>query len=425
MNPRTGFRIAHLGTFPPRKCGIATYTEDVVNAVHGIDTAISRRLDVAPPIVVAMRALGERIDYAEPVSYTIAQDVPEDYQRVARELNRSGVDMVHIQYEHGIFGGPCGLHLNHFLDALEIPVVATLHTTLPEPSEAMAKAIRELAKRSERLVVLNSRALPLLRDSYGVPDRYIQQQTVVIPHGAPDLDPKDRPAIRKRLNVCGETVVSTFGLLSPGKGLEHAIRAVAEVADKHPSLHYYILGQTHPGVVRESGESYRESLIALAEELGIADRIKFVNRYLCLDELCDWLQATDLYVTPYLNPHQIVSGTLAYAVAAGKPVVSTPYLHAQEILSEGRGVLTPFGDPLQLANNLGRLLDDTDYRDRIGRAAWRFGRQTTWSAIATRYIDTFAQVAQPTERHTPTSRPVSVRALRPNMGGLVPHATAS
>ena len=211
----------------------------------------------------------------------------------------------------------------------------------------------------------------------------------MIPHGTPDVDPARRPIVREQLGVVGETVLSTFGLIGPGKGLEHAIQAVAKVADKHPNLVYYILGRTHPGIVRESGEAYRDSLAAMAETLGIADRIRFVNRYLDLDELCDWLLATDVYVTPYLNPHQIVSGTLAYAVAAGKPVVSTPYLHAQELLAGGRGVLTPFSDPDTLADNLDCLLSDDARRTAMCGAAWRYGRNTTWSAVAERYIGTF------------------------------------
>lgn len=411
---RDSLSLAHLGTYPPRKCGIATYTQDVVSAVHSSDAVATGRFPAGPPSVIAMVTPSEQTDYFWPVLHTIEQSDPQDYVRVAQELNRSGVDLVSIQYEHGIFGGECGLHLNYFLDALEAPVVVTLHTTLPEPSEAMARAVREVAARAERMVVLNSRAIPLLRDAYGVPARYLEDNVDVIPHGTPDVDPARRPTVRQQLGVVNQTVLSTFGLLGPGKGLEHAVRAVAAVASEHPSLHYYILGQTHPGIVRESGESYREGLVQLAEDLGIGDRVHFVNRYLNLDELCDWLLATDVYVTPYLNPFQIVSGTLAYAVAAGKPVLSTPYLHAEELLADGRGVLTPFSDPQAMATNLDSILSDSERREAMEHAAWQFGRTSTWSSVAEQYIASFDRALKVSS----TLRPKMDRTLLPLKGAL-------
>lgn len=376
-----GLRIAHLGTYPPRKCGIATYTQDVVSAVHA-------HLPAAPPVVVAMTTRDDDSRYTWPVQHLLLQDDANGYPEMARLLNRSDANLVSIQHEHGIFGGDHGIYLSRFLEALTIPAVVTLHTVLPEPSESMARAIREVAERAQEIVVLNSRAIPLLKNAYGVR----KDNITVIPHGTPDIDPERRPVVRERQGVVGQTVLSTFGLLGPGKGLEHAIAAVAKVAADHPTLHYYILGQTHPGIVRESGESYREGLMRQAEEAGIADRVHFVNRYMTLDELCDWLLASDMYVTPYLNPHQIVSGTLAYAVAAGLPVVSTPYLHAQELLSGGRGVLTPFNDPDAMAQNLDSLLSNPSQREAMGRRAWDFGRDTIWSAVARRYGAVFSRV---------------------------------
>jgi glycosyltransferase involved in cell wall biosynthesis len=412
---RDALNIAHLGTYPPRKCGIATYTQDVVSAVHSADAVATGRFPAGPPTVVAMTNASEHTEYFWPVLHTIDQADPEDYRRVARELNNSGTDLVSIQYEHGIFGGEGGRHLNYFLDALRVPVVVTLHTTLPQPPEALARAVREVAARAERLVVLNSRALPLLRDAYGLPAGYLADQTDVIPHGTPDVDPARRPVVRQQLGVAGQTVLSTFGLIGPGKGLEHAVRAVAKVADQYPDLHYYVLGQTHPGIVRESGESYREGLIRMAEDLGIGERVHFVNRYLNLDELCDWLLATDVYVTPYLNPFQIVSGTLAYAVAAGKPVISTPYLHAEELLSEGRGVLTPFSDPDAMARNLDGILADGERRAAMERAAWEFGRRSTWSSVAEQYVGSFARALKVS---SPVYRPKADRTRIPAKGTL-------
>jgi len=379
LKPKKGLKIAHVGTYPPRKCGIATYMRDVISAVHS-DTP------TAPPVVVALVAPDEEIVYGWPVQFRIAQDDPADYARVAHELNALNVDLVSIQHEHGIFGGPAGDMLTAFLDALDAPVVTTLHTVLPDPSPEVALSIQNLASRSARIVVLNSKAIPLLAQAYNIPT----DNVVVIPHGTPDMDPSRRPKVRAEFGVENQTVLATFGLISPGKGLEHAIAAVAANADAFPNLHYYILGQTHPGIVRHSGETYREGLQAQAESAGVTDRVHFVNEYLSQNALTDWLLAADIYVTPYLNPHQISSGTLAYAVAAGKPVLSTPYLHAQELLESGaRGVLTPFNNPGAMGENLGRMLADETGRAAMGRASWAWGRTSVWSNVARRYWEAF------------------------------------
>ncbi|MBC8142316.1 MAG: glycosyltransferase [Armatimonadetes bacterium] len=396
--PLNGMRIAHLGTYPPRKCGIATYTQDVVSAVHTNTLA-------APPTVIAMTAPGEdarATGYGWPVSHLIAQDSPEEYVAVAKAIKRAGFDLVNVQYEHGIFGGEGGNYLNYFLDELagSVPVVVTTHTVLPEPEAHYAKALREVVERSSRLVVLNSRALPLLKNGYGIHASDVS----VIPHGTPNVERSRRGLVRARLQVEGQTVLSTFGLISPGKGLEHAIAAVAANTDAHPTLHYYILGATHPGVVRHSGESYREGLMKQAADAGIADRVHFVNQYLALDELTDWLLATDVYVTPYLNPNQITSGTLAYAVAAGKPVLSTPYLHAQELLENGRGVLTPFNDPGAMAANLCKMLDNSTWLSEMEASAWAFGRTSVWSEVAQRYGEMFAEATGRTGFNAPARR---------------------
>jgi glycosyltransferase involved in cell wall biosynthesis len=390
--PLNGMKIAHVGTYPPRKCGIATYTQDVVSAVHTNTMA-------APPTVIAMIAPdedAEQTGYGWPVAHLIHQDKPEEYVAAARAIKRAGFDLVNIQYEHGIFGGEGGNYLNYFLDELkgEVPVVVTTHTVLPAPEPVYAKALKEVADRADRFVVLNSRALPLLEKSYDIKS----DNVAVIPHGTPNVERSRRNLVRSRLGVEGQTVLSTFGLIGPGKGLEHAIAAVAAVADKHPDLHYYILGATHPGIVRHSGESYREGLIKQAADAGIADRIHFVNQYLALDELTDWLLATDIYVTPYLNPNQITSGTLAYAVAAGKPVLSTPYLHAEELLEDGRGVLTPFNDPATMAENLDKMLSDPAWRSEMEASAWAFGRTSVWSEVGQRYGEVFADAVAVVEQ---------------------------
>jgi glycosyltransferase involved in cell wall biosynthesis len=403
---RGGLRLAHMGTFPPRRCGIATYTHDVVSAVHACTPT-------AAPVVIAMCETEDNLSYGYPVQYRIAQHDPDAYVRVAQNLNATDIDLVSIQHEHGIFGGPAGITLNRFLETLEKPVVATLHTVLPKPSADEVEAIRTLSARAERLVVLNSRAVPLLRTAYGIATDHV----TVIPHGTPEVNLARRPLIRTRYGLSRQRVVSTFGLLSPGKGLEHAIEAVARIAHQHPDLHYYILGQTHPGVIRDSGETYRESLEALAEKWGITDRIHFVNRYLTLDEVLDWLLATDVYVTPYLNANQITSGTLAYAVAAGKAVLSTPYLHAQELLTEGRGLLTPFADPQVMADKLDWLLGRDDAREAMAARAFAFGQTSSWPVVARRYAEVF------TSSLRRTAPPVADRTRAATQGRTI-HAAA-
>lgn len=367
-------RIAHVGTYPPRQCGIATYTQDIVTSIHG-------RYPLTKPVVVAMTLPEEAFLYSSPVKHTLPQNDLEAYEKVARALNAVGVDLVSIQHEHGIFGGQDGNYLTRFLDALNMPVVVTLHTVLPKPSDGQKQAIRELADRSDRLVVLNSKAIPLLENAYGVDARKI----VVIRHGTPPMDLSRRLPVRAMLGLADQIVVATFGLIGPGKGLEQAILAVAKTVPKYPKLHYYILGKTHPAILRQEGEAYRKSLSQLAVTLGIADRIHFVDEYLNIEELTGWLIASDIYVTPYLNPDQIVSGTLAYAVAAGKPVLSTPYLHAQELLAEGRGVLTPFNDSDAMARNLDRMLSNPSWCEDMSRRTREFGYQTTWEAVAEKY----------------------------------------
>jgi glycosyltransferase involved in cell wall biosynthesis len=241
--------------------------------------------------------------------------------------------------------------------------------------------------------VLNSKAIPLLRDKYGISVDNISS----IPHGTPNFDQSRREQIRRDFNISDQTVLSTFGLISPGKGLEHAIEAVAANASKHSNLHYYILGATHPSIVKQCGEAYREKLIALTQSLNVADRVHFVNRYLEIEELKDWLLATDIYVTPYINSNQIVSGTLSYAVAAGKPVLSTPYIHAVELLDGKAGLLTPFNNSEAMAQNLNLMLTDTALMERMRRKAREYASQSSWSEVGNRYLEQYYQAIKSKE----------------------------
>jgi glycosyltransferase involved in cell wall biosynthesis len=356
--------------------------------MHDVISAVQSNTLAAAPIVVAMAAPGDTIEPAWPVKYVIRQDRIQDYVRVALALRTDGIDLVSIQHEHGIYGGEAGVMLCRFLDALggSIPVVSTLHTVLPRPTNAVRRAVTALAAQSDRVVVLNNRAIPLLAKAYGIGTDHV----VAIPHGTPRFDHSRRPIIRACLGLEGQTVASTFGLLSPGKGLEHMIVAVAHNAADHQDLHYYILGATHPGILRETGESYREGLRQRASELGVSDRVHFVNRYLALDEVTDWLLATDIFVAPYLNADQIVSGTLSYAVAAGKVVLSTPFLHALDLLGGGVGMLTPFEDPEAMGASIDTLLSNPDRRALMSAKAKAVGSESAWPRVAQRYVRVFA-----------------------------------
>ncbi|WP_395646461.1 glycosyltransferase family 4 protein [Terricaulis sp.] len=368
-------KVALLGNFPPRRCGIATFTADLQAALDGVEEQFG--FDV-----VAMS--DDVYDYDDKVMGEVRQDILADYAAIARRLNTEA-DLVCIQHEFGIFGGPAGSHLLHLLAALRVPVVTTLHTVLEQPNDDQRRVMDGLIRHSAKLVVLSRKGRDILMRAYGVPVSKIE----VIPHGAPDRPLIDTAEMKPRFDMAGRDVLLTFGLLSPGKGIEDAIRAMPRVVETSPNALYVILGATHPSLVKREGESYRESLQNLAEELGVADNVRFVNEYVDLDRLCDYLQAADVYVTPYLNAAQVVSGTLTYAVALGKPVVSTPYWHATEIAGEGCGLIVPFRDSAAMGDAIASLLNDDAKRRHVAECAYELGRDFIWPRVAQRYLEAF------------------------------------
>ncbi len=363
--------VATIGNYPPRRCGIATYTFDVRAAL------MAAREDFACD-VVAMRDTGDQTTYPSEVTFTVRHDVRADYLEAARRIDASGAEVILLQHEFGIFGGPAGEHVLTLLDHSSLPVVSVLHTVLAEPDPDQRRVFERLLARSDRLIVMAERGREMLRDVWGVGDDRI----LVIPHGAPDEPLVDTAPQKAALGFEGRELLFTFGLLSPGKGIETAVRAMPAIVAARPQALYLVLGATHPHLVAREGERYRDSLKALAAELGVAENVRFVEEYTDTPRLLDYLRAADVYVTPYLNAAQSTSGTLAYAAALGKPVVSTPYWHAQELLADGRGVLTPFGDSAALAAAAIGLLSSpaklTAMRERIYAAT----RGTVWSALA-------------------------------------------
>ncbi|WP_414902547.1 glycosyltransferase family 4 protein [Sphingomonas flavalba] len=401
-------RVALIGNFPPRQCGIATFTE-------GVYAALTTAFPDCAVDVVAMVDPGAAHAFPAAVGMTIAQDDPDAYRRAATLLNARGPDVVCVQHEFGIYGGPAGAWLIDLLDRLDAPVVTTLHTVLTDPNPDQRRVMMALARRSARLVVMAERGLAILRDVYDIPIHKI----MVVPHGVPDMPLSPPDAFKAEFGLEGREVLFTFGLLSPNKGIEQMIEAMPRIAAARPAVTYVVLGATHPHLVAREGEAYRERLAALAAARGVGDRVVLINRYADDAALLRHLAAADIYVTPYLNIAQITSGTLSYAVALGKPVVSTPYWHAEELLGDGCGVLVPVGDADALADAAITLLSDDARRAAIGRRAYAAGRTMLWSRFAQRYMRIFRMVARKRDalvklRHVPAPE-----LPRPALGGLL------
>lgn len=376
-------KIAVLGNFPPRQCGIATFTADLVEA-------LTQKYREASVFAVAMNDTPEGYSYPKQVRFELSQTDITHYHRTADFLNLQNVDVVSVQHEFGIFGGKAGSHLLTLLRELKAPVVTTLHTILEHPTPAQRAVMDELAARSERVVVMSKLGQTFLEDIYGISPDKID----LIPHGIPDVPFSDANFYKDSFGVEGKTVLLTFGLLSPNKGLEHAIRALPKIVAEHPEVVYIILGATHPHLIRTEGESYRLSLQRLARSLGVEQNVIFYDRFVELDDLLTFISAADVYLTPYTNREQITSGTLAYALGAGKAVVSTPYWYAEELLAAKRGVLTPFADPEALAGNVLELLNSDTERHAMRKRAYLYGRQMIWSEVAARYGESFAQARE-------------------------------
>ena len=373
-------RIAFVGGYEPRRCGIATFTHDVCEAV-------AASVPTAECIAGAVNDRVQGYKYPPRVRFEILEKDLDSYRRAADFLNFNNTEVLCVQHEFGIYGGSAGSHLLALLKEVRMPVVTTLHTVLQEPNPAQRKVMEELILRSDRLVVMARKGAEILRETYDVPDSKID----VIPHGIPDIPFADSEASKAQFGLERRKVLLTFGLLGQGKGIEHAIEALPEIVRRHPDAVYLILGATHPHLVAREGESYRLGLERLAEDRGVKEHVIFYNRFVSLEELTEFIGATDIYLTPYLNEAQITSGTLAYVFGAGKAVVSTPYWHALELLAEGRGILVPFRDPQAIAEGVCAFLDDPALLERTRVDAYQLGREMIWPAVAQRYLESFQQ----------------------------------
>ncbi len=371
--PRILKRIALIGNALPRRCGLATYTSHVADALA----------DRFPCVTVDHWAMDDGTGVAYPAGIrTIAVDDPAAYRAAAGEIEASGADVIWVQHEFGIFGGAAGGYLLNLLERTRAPVVATLHTVLEEPSADEERVFRQLLERASRLIVMAERGRGILTRRWGVAEHRIE----VIPHGVPDRALRDPEDAKPRFGFAGRKVVMTFGLLAPDKGVDVMIKALPAIVARHPDLLYLVVGATHPNLVRKHGEEYRDGLVALAERLGVGDHIQFVDSFLDQDELIDLLQAADIFVTPYNNMAQVTSGALSYAIAVGKPIVATPYVHASEALSDDHGVIVPARDPAALSEAVGGLLDEPERRRELSARAYARGREMIWSRFAERSV---------------------------------------
>jgi glycosyltransferase involved in cell wall biosynthesis len=380
-------RIAFIGNYLPRQCGIATFTTDLCEAIAAEYTGTTC-------IALPVNDIEKGYPYPPRVRFELTEKNIDSYRRAADFLNINNVGMVCLQFEYGIFGGKAGSYILALLAELRMPIVTTLHTILQDPSPDQRRVLKEIAALSDRLVVMSERGAEFLREVYGVPSDKID----LIPHGIPDLPFVDPSYHKDLFGVEGKYVLLSFGLLSPNKGIENVIAALPDIVERYPNVVYMILGATHPHVIQHEGETYRLSLQRRAREMGVEDHVIFYNRFVSLEELIEFISAADIYITPYLNEAQIVSGTLAYTLGAGKAVISTPYWYAEEILAEGRGSLVPFKDPGALAREVIYLLDNESERHAMRKRAYLFGRAMIWPQVAKQYMESFER-ARAERRH--------------------------
>jgi glycosyltransferase involved in cell wall biosynthesis len=371
-------RIAFVGNYLPRECGIATFTTDLC-------TALAAEFGPERLFAIPVNDPDSHYDYPEQVRLELEQEDLTSYERAADFLNFNGNDLVSLQHEYGVYGGDAGSHILTLLRKLKMPLVTTLHTVLREPSVQQRAVLDEIAALSDRLVVMSELAASMLRDVYAVPDEKID----VIPHGVPEMHFMDPNYFKDKFGTEGKSVLLTFGLLSPNKGIENVIRALPAILARHPNVVYIVSGVTHPHIRRREGEKYRDELKALAEELGVSSQLILNNRFVSAEELIEHVGAADIYITPYRQEAQVVSGTLAIALGAGKAIISTPYWHAKELLADRRGVIVPFDDPASIANEVLRLLENDAERHAMRKRAYLYSRETTWPKTALAYMASF------------------------------------
>jgi glycosyltransferase involved in cell wall biosynthesis len=396
--------IAFVATCPPRQCGIATFSGDLEQALKATD----------PSVLIQWAAINEATSihpYGPQVHWRIRQGDPDSYRAAAEHLNVAAVDVVSLQHEFGLYGtwgDPFEDHLVGFLDVLDKPLVTTLHSVLPDPSPSIRDAVQRIVQRSNLIVVMAEHARSLLIQHYGVAERKVR----VVPHGVPPVQPHGRTLMKEQFDLSGRTIITTFGLVDPRKGLEYMIEAMPAVREYDPTALYLVVGKTHPELVRREGEAYRRQLWQLVKDRGLQHHVEFVDEYLTQAQIVDYLLASDVYVTPYLDPKQITSGTLAYALGAGKAIISTPYPHAAETLTADRGILVPFRSQSALADATLRILGDPQLKHRLEHEAYAYGRETAWPRVGERMLRLLRAAASHGSEQDQLARPPLVAIAR-------------
>jgi polysaccharide biosynthesis protein PslF len=375
--------IGYLSTFPPRECGIANFTNDLIEAIGELGGLKSS--------VIAINEKSAIYDYDKRVRRKINRDDVEDYVKAAEYVNSSKIELLVVQHEFGLYGGDYGEHLRFFLQNVKKPVITTLHTVHPNFDQKAIKILRYIVEKSEAIIVIAHAAIDILKQQ-GISSKKI----VVIPHGCPSVKYTKSNVAKESLGLKGRLVASTFGLISRGKGIEYAIQALPDVIKKEPRIIYLVIGETHPQVKKNEGEEYRNKLTHLVAELGLEEHVRFTNRFITKKELVNFLQASDIYLTPYISPNQISSGTLIYALGAGKAVVSTPYYHAKEVLANNRGILCKFKDPDSIAASINSL-SDKNFRHEIQRKAYKYSRRFLWKNVAKKYVNLIKSITEHNE----------------------------
>jgi len=372
-------KIIYVSTYPPRACGIATFARDLINTIEKVSPKIVSE-------IVAVNQDGGSYDYEPRVKFQIKADDETEYFKLASLINDSEADLVNIQHEFGIYGGSRGEYILSLLRTIKKPVITTLHTIVPQSSQVEKTIIRDIINYSTYVIVMAKKAVQILKKVYRVSTQKIR----VIPHGAPGTTKVLNYTLDEFLaEYSDRTIISTFGLIGEGKGLEYVIMAMPEVVKKYPTATYFVIGQTHPEIIKREGERYRLKLAELIKDLKLENNVKFLNKYLTLEEIIHCLQVTDIYITPYLNPDQITSGTLAYALSCGKAIISTPYLYAEEVLASGRGLLVKFKDPGSTSLAINMILGDKKLKKNMEKKVYAYSRKMLWPNVGKKYFELF------------------------------------
>jgi glycosyltransferase involved in cell wall biosynthesis len=370
--------VAYLSTYPPRECGIATFTQDLVDS-------ITKQQSLPPPFIVAINDRGGYYDYPVEVKLQVERESQESFEDVANQIKESGIKLVNIQHEYGLFGGNWGDHLISFMEQVDKPIVTTLHTILQEPPPDAERVMDEVLRLSDIVIVLARVGAKILEERYNT----LSYNVRYIPHGCPNVPFLKSQTAKKGLGLESRYILSTFGLISRGKGIEYAIQSLPEIVEKKPEVLYLVIGETHPEVRKHEGESYRQILFDQVSKLGLENNVRFVNRFLSKSDLIRYLQATDTYIIPYPNKDQISSGTMLYALCTGKAIVTTPFLQAGEVINEGAAVGCEFRDPESIARCVNTLIQSDKLKDRYERQAYEYTRDKIWPSVAMRYINEF------------------------------------